>query len=476
MSVIDQAFGRNDGLRQKIYNVIKSAPAQRPLFEEIASYHLRHSLPVANGISEADGAEEPAAKKRKLANGALPIHGADAKAAQILEVKDVSFSIPQRKKLHFRIAQYSAPDQTTIGVQAINPTSGQVEYELPGSEIANVLCLPVPEKASKQFNYIFLPNAASTFEPVLFTLPATPLKPGTFTLPSSATTLDEALNHILPSHNLSLTLPNADEFASATPEPHRKSEKAYHVKAFRGSKDGYLFFLSTGLFFGYKKPLLFLSFSDIESISYTSVLQRTFNLNVAYQKPGADEGDAEEIEFSMLDQGDFQGINEYVQRHGLNDASLAAGRRAKSETKKKGAAAANGEMADAEREDDDGRTELEKAEQMLQDEEDEDEEDFEPSDGDDEDEGSGSEDDSDEDDEPKAKKDLVQDELGSEAEDVEISDEEDDDGDDDDEDDAPKGDIPPAKAVTQQPKIAAPMQPAARGGWGVPDPYDEDQL
>lgn len=32
--------------------------------------------------------------------------------------------------------------------------------------------------------------------------------------------------------------PDDAEFASATPEAHRKGEKAYHVKAFRGSKDG----------------------------------------------------------------------------------------------------------------------------------------------------------------------------------------------------------------------------------------------
>jgi hypothetical protein len=32
--------------------------------------------------------------------------------------------------------------------------------------------------------------------------------------------------------------PDEIEFASATPEAHRKGEKAYHVKAFKGSKDG----------------------------------------------------------------------------------------------------------------------------------------------------------------------------------------------------------------------------------------------
>ena len=35
--------------------------------------------------------------------------------------------------------------------------------------------------------------------------------------------------------------PDIDEFVSAVPQPHRKNEKAFHVKAFRGSKDGLSF-------------------------------------------------------------------------------------------------------------------------------------------------------------------------------------------------------------------------------------------
>ena len=276
-------------------------------------------------------------------------------------------------------------------------------------------------------------------------------------------------------------MPNEDEFASAIPEAHRKSEKAYHVKAFRGSKDGFLFFLSDGVFFGFKKPLLFLGFDDIESISYTSVLQRTFNLSVMYRKPGAEEDEAEEIEFSMLDQADYAGINEYVQKHGLNDASLAAWRRAKSEMEKK-AGVANGEAEGAE---DDGRTELEKAEQQLQDEESEEDEDFDPSDeGDD---GSGSEEEGsdDEDADERPRKDLVKEELGSEAEDVELSDEGDDEGDVDEMEDGEDEDG--EEVPDEAPKtIQSPMQPipqpsVVQGRWGSavndePDPDDEDQL
>jgi hypothetical protein len=96
----------------------------------------------------------------------------------------------------------------------------------------------------------------------------------------------------------------------------------------------------------------------------------------------------------MIDQADYSGINEYVQKHGLQDASMAAARRAKKlnvnppAEKEDGA---NGAAA----EEDGGETELQKAERMLQDQEDdeEDEEDYDPgSEGESEGSGSDSED------------------------------------------------------------------------------------
>ena len=98
----------------------------------------------------------------------------------------------------------------------------------------------------------------------------------------------------------------------------------------------------------------------------------------------------------MLDQADFAGINEYVQKHGLQDASLAAARRAKKLNVNKAGKKENGTapVADGEEE-----SELQKAERELQEQEDEEEEeddDFDPgSEGESEGEGSESEDDGD---------------------------------------------------------------------------------
>ncbi len=175
---------------------------------------------------------------------------------------------------------------------------------------------------------------------------------------------------------------------------------------------GYLFFTSIGIIYGFKKPLAFFDFAAINSISYTAVLRNTFNLVITTP--------TQEIEFGMLDQADFAGINEYVQSHGLQDASLAADRRAKklnvNKPGKKESGAANGvaEGGDAEEE-----SELAKAARELQEQEDEEEEDddFDPgSDG--ESEGSG-EDSEDEDGDGEGGGDHDEDEDEDEGEEME---------------------------------------------------------
>ena len=81
---------------------------------------------------------------------------------------------------------------------------------------------------------------------------------------------------------------------------------------------------------------MFFAFANITSVSYTSVLQRTFNMVIATppptdpdnSAPAAPEAEPVEHEFSMIDQEDFSGIDAYVKRHRLHDASMAEARRA----------------------------------------------------------------------------------------------------------------------------------------------------
>lgn len=118
----------------------------------------------------------------------------------------------------------------------------------------------------------------------------------------------------------------------------------------------------------------------------------------------------------MIDQADHAGIDAYVKRHGLQDASLAEARRAKKynvNAEKGGQDTGEGEMEQ--------ESELQKVQRELEDQEDEEEEDYDPgSEGD----SDGSESSSEEEDgegegfEYDEGRDLVKEELGSEAEEI----------------------------------------------------------
>ncbi|KAL4868785.1 histone chaperone rtt106 [Aspergillus spectabilis] len=427
ISAIEDAFAAEPTLKKRVYDAIGSTPQYVSLFEDIARYtcslRARNANPAQPVQPVHDG---PAAKKRKIENGngtegAQSLADLKTHATLQFYMQDVSFVTPLRKKLALEI---------TAGkkyLRARNQTSKEVEFGVPLDRIQHVLCLPVPEKNQRQFNFCVIPQNADgvnpppegepTPETLVWTINDGPPKAafsgqGQQIGHEGGETAENLVRRVLNDNlsNVRVVRPDAQEFVSAMPEAHRKGEKAYHVKAFRGSKEGYLFFLSTGIFFGFKKPLLFFAFESVDSISYTSVLQRTFNLNVVARALGSNE--TQEFEFSMIDQADYSGIDTYIKTHGLQDASLADARRAKryniNPVKLE-------ENAEAEAQDAD-ESELHKAQRELEDQEDEEEEDYDPgSDG--ESGGSGSSSEEDDEDED-GDQNLVVDELGSEAEDV----------------------------------------------------------
>ncbi|KAH7148296.1 putative negative regulator of DNA transposition [Dactylonectria macrodidyma] len=445
------------------------SPTRVALFNQIAS-HVYDTI-QGNGepahkkrrvdVDQANGSVNGSANGNKVNNNAKATTNA-ADEAVLLEIKEISVSVPQRKKLEICFTAghlYARVPGTTAPIPAITYAWSDIEY---------AFYLPVPEKTQVQHNYIVFPRGTylpsktnpPTEEPLVFTVPSTAPKQGTITGPESGTAsavsdtykalFHWALNrHLTPAGNrVEIVSANPNKFHSMVKQPHRPSEKAVHVKAFRGSKDGYLFFLENGILWGYKKPLMFIPLNRIAATSYTSILQRTFNIAV---EVFASEGDAtEELEFSMLDQEDYGGIDEYIKRHRLQDRSMAEQRKGKLQLaenrgpKKNGEAAENGD-APAEGAQD-GMSELQKAhlelEQQLDDEEDEDEEDYDPgSEG--ESEGSGDSDDDDDSDD-----DEEDDEADAE------------DGEGDAEEDAPEEEEEPVK---EEPVVEEPVKPTRRG-------------
>ncbi|KAH7149057.1 putative negative regulator of DNA transposition [Dactylonectria estremocensis] len=443
------------------------SPTRVALFNQIAS-HVYDTI-QGNGepahkkrrvdVDQANGSVNGSANGTKVNNSANTITNA-ADEAVLLEIKEISVSVPQRKKLEICFTAnhlYARVPGTTAPIPAITHAWTDIEY---------VFYLPVPEKTQVQHNYIVFPRGTylpsktnpPTEEPLVFTVPSTAPKQGTIAGPESGTAaavsdtykslFHWALNrHLTPAGNVEIVSANTNKFHSMVKQPHRPNEKAVHVKAFRGSKDGYLFFLENGILWGYKKPLMFIPLSRIAATSYTSILQRTFNIAV---EVFASEGDAtEELEFSMLDQEDYGGIDDYIKRNRLQDRSMAEQRKGKLQLaenrgpKKNGEAAENGDAPAADGEGaQDGMSELQKAhlelEQQLDDEEDEDEEDYDPgSEG--ESEGSGDSDDDDDSDDDE---------------------EDEEDGEGDAEEDVPEEEE--EEPVKEEPVVEEPVKPTRR--------------
>ncbi|KAJ4294343.1 hypothetical protein N0V90_008033 [Kalmusia sp. IMI 367209] len=390
---VDLAFAGNHELRKRVHAAIDQNPTHSTLFRDISTYILNQASQPSN---------EPASKKRKLdesndaQNGAAAASLFSAATKAWRQYPGVSFSIPQRKKYTLELV-----DKKDGGIRAVG-ADGNVEFGIAWKDVDQVFCLPVPEKAKRQHNFIILPVHGDGVNPVPDHLKSSPPEPIVWTFEEATGKnivegedpgpgpVAEAIHHCLiqAGTGKQVIFPEADQFESAIPQSHRKGEKAYHVKGHRGSKEGYLFFTSVGIVWGFKKPLAFFDFASINSVSYTNILRNTFNLVITTQT-----GD---IEFGMLDQADYAGINDYVQKHGLQDASMAATRRAQKLNVNPPAEKANGTNGAA-AEPDDGLTELQRAEQQLQDmedEEDEEEEDYNPgSEGESEGSGSDSEDD-----------------------------------------------------------------------------------
>ncbi|KAI4286570.1 MAG: hypothetical protein L6R35_004183 [Caloplaca aegaea] len=414
----------------------------KKLLEDVRAFISASTSPQL----QSNGQQQPSlSKKRKLED----VNDQSPTLDQADTIADVSFSIPQRKKLKLSLGRN--PEQGSI--KACNPSTNETEFGITWRNIEHCVCVPVPEKAQPQWNFCIFPKeGGGGDEQILFTIPGGNVKGDTIHSDTQFSPDESYKDVVMRMMNQRLkrkiSEPNEKEFVSQVAQAYRKGEKAVHAKAFRGSKDGYLFFLSSGIVWGFKKPLAFFPFHAITSISYTSVLQRTFNLNItttttssssSKPPPSPNPTDAVvvvvvEIEFSMIDQADFAGIDAYVRRHQLQDASMAEQRRAKKLNVNgvKGAAAAadddddDGAAGGDDEEEEEEEGELQKAAREIQDaedeEEEEDDENFDPgSEG--ESEGSGSSsgeeeggDDDDDDDGKGRGGGLAEEELGSEME------------------------------------------------------------
>ncbi|KAI9676785.1 MAG: hypothetical protein M1829_002880 [Trizodia sp. TS-e1964] len=355
MARIDDAFSEQPYLRKSINIAIELSPGYEQLFGAIASYvdHLRKLKYPArvDQVFHVDDNLQPKTKRVKVGHSnadhvypQLPpdilspdsrLHLCPRDSATHI-VKGVSFLLPQRKKFDLELS----PE----GIRARLNASGELETWVKWRDVEHALCLPVPDRPTLTYNFCIIPRhgdgvlkvPVGTPKAELIMWSASKAAPELSLGASDSLNMSLAkdlfhslLNTFLLPFKKSVIEPSQSDFASAKERLSRKTEKIYSVPCHKGSKEGLLYFLSTGILWGFRKPLLFFSFNSISTVAFTAILSRTLNLAITTHITADETASptSETHEFAMLDIAEHEPVARYLALYHLSDASMAASRR-----------------------------------------------------------------------------------------------------------------------------------------------------
>jgi hypothetical protein len=276
-------------LQNDIHTAISKYPDTRQSFEKLY-LHFTDQLP----------------HKKKIRPTTIINDQVDLSSGTV--IRDLSFSIPDRKKFNLVISSGSLSIvKDSVVVHAIR-----------NSNVSGCLLLEIPDKLKKQYSVVIVDKTKQGEDQAFCQFTLTDIEADKMVaIPHGKQPKGKILDVLVNTlKSLDITIVHSSSLV---------------VAAHRGSKEGLLYFLSDMIFFGFKKPLLIFRCYEIESISYSSITRLTFNLSIKLFNS------AQEYEFSMIDQTNFDRINEYVTRYELNNQSMAESRRAKLYTKEQSA-------------------------------------------------------------------------------------------------------------------------------------------
>jgi hypothetical protein len=182
---------------------------------------------------------------------------------------------------------------TSSSILLLNGSKIETQYDL--QTIERVLCVPTPQKAKKQWTFIifftkasisfsFLDDVTLTHSDVTFVQKDSPSKDKMITI----------LQHFT---NTKVIEPKASVFMS--------NKKTHFVECYLKAKEGFLFFLGEGIFFGMTQ-LLFVPLSNITKLSITDV-RKTFSVTVECK-------DNSVHSFQLIDESEYGFVSYYIQK------------------------------------------------------------------------------------------------------------------------------------------------------------------
>ncbi|KAG0193125.1 hypothetical protein DFQ28_006348 [Apophysomyces sp. BC1034] len=267
-------------LCDSVNNLISLHPESQTVVQALVAYY--------NAKLTAD---EPQRKKRRIDQTTENI---------VATITDLSFQQPTRKKYNLVI--------TTSHLQITLPNAEVIESEWPLKDFKLGVYVPTPDKPS--YTFALFRNQTSE-EAIVFTLQdkgsATIRRPGQ---PDEIVNSDkhQVIARILTdSARIQFTTPSAQVFRSTgVSATTGKPQDRCHVNVYLKTKEA--------------------------GIAVSGVTQRTFDLAIKLEKAkiplgsmskqAADEEEEITLQFSMIEQSEYEGINAYINKTGINDKSM----------------------------------------------------------------------------------------------------------------------------------------------------------
>ncbi|KAI0311467.1 hypothetical protein OF83DRAFT_756856 [Amylostereum chailletii] len=272
-------------------------------------------------------------KKARLPSSALP---EDAPRSTL---HALSVSAPLRKKLDVTVCEHT--------LKLTHPTTHAVEASFPLHALKRVFLLPTRGKSKPHWTVVLMssdvaPRAVKGNAPdpeqyqIIFGMDAEPttsfstsIHPSPPQTHSKGTPTRELLLEFLKQLPCTVTEPSAAAFRSAT-------SGVPGVAAYRGAKEGTLWFLKEGIF-GETRPCEFWALKDlnagdegdvggaVRTLSATGRMGSVFITRRASPANGEDQEEGEETEFSMVEGRELENIKEWVRKFKSAFGKVSAG-------------------------------------------------------------------------------------------------------------------------------------------------------
>ncbi|KAJ1962361.1 hypothetical protein IWQ62_003554 [Dispira parvispora] len=358
-------------LRNDVDSFVHACPEHRSLVTRLLQYFATSNGSESNGGSlKRDRTQlSPARPPATLVGSTNPGQPALALPDQLdtcrCRVHDLSFIQPRKKvdlafvSTHLLLA-VQKPDQPV-----------HIEAFYPLDDVVWAVLVPSPDKAKPHWTVaLFIrngtPSESSPTERSLTTIvfgffqdsptltitgveeekeTTPPKSDGTerqTTPKSNLQRVTEVIQRYIPNCQLVRSSPAALlKSKSSSPQGELLALSGHPVRCYWKAREGFLYFLDQGLFYGFKKPILFFPLSDITDLDVRNIMTRTFDLHLTWvpqdgqtiqgphaKKPRPDERGADDtagevmLEFSMIDNAEFDAIMAYIQHRKVAAQSL----------------------------------------------------------------------------------------------------------------------------------------------------------